>query len=135
MENPDYKNENIELKYLTEIRENQFLKVKNSLLELEKGFIELKDKELKDREVKVKREILELFSKPIIVSTDEMDKFEQQEMKKIRPIKNTWNNWLIDYILEPTRKSSCGFKDKIASLLRTNTPKQTEYGRGKKLSK
>ena len=77
------------MKYLNEIRENQFLKVKNSLLELEKGFIELKDKELKDREVKVKREILELFSKPIIVSTDEMDKFEQQEMKKIRPIKNT----------------------------------------------
>ena len=66
-ENPDYKNENIEMKYLNEIRENQFLKVKNSLLELEKGFIELKDKELKDREVKVKREILELFSKPIIV--------------------------------------------------------------------
>ena len=123
------------MKYLNEIRENQFLKVKNSLLELEKGFIELKDKELKDREVKVKREILELFSKPIIVSTDEMDKFEQQEMKKIRPIKNTWNNWLIDYILEPARKSSCGFKDKIASLLRTNTPKQTVYGRGKKLSK
>ena len=135
MENPDYKNEKIELKYLTEIRENQFLKVKNSLLELEKGFIELKDKELKDREVKVKREILELFSKPIIVSTDEMDKFEQQEMKKIRPIKNTWNDWLIDYILEPIRKSSCGFKDKIVGLLKTNTPKQTVYGRGKKLSK
>ena len=135
MENTDYKNENTEMKYLTEIRENQFLKVKNSLLELEKGFIELKDKELKDREVKVKRQILELFSKPIIVSTDEMDKFEQQEMKKIRPIKNTWNDWLIDYILEPIRQSSCGFKDKIVSLLKTNTPKQMVYGRGKKLSK
>ena len=35
----------------------QFLKVRNSLLELEKYFIELKDKELKDREVKIKREI------------------------------------------------------------------------------
>ena len=35
----------------------QFLKVRNSLLELEKYFIELKDKELKDREAKIKREI------------------------------------------------------------------------------
>ena len=38
------------------------MKVKNSLLELEKDFIELRDKELKDREVKIKREIEELFS-------------------------------------------------------------------------
>ena len=35
------------------MRENQFLKVKNSLLELEKDFIELKDIELKDRKVKI----------------------------------------------------------------------------------
>ena len=46
----------------------------------------MKDWELKDREVKIKREI-ELFSKPIIVSKDNMDKFEEKEMKKIRPIK------------------------------------------------
>ena len=32
------------------MRKNQFLKVKNSILELEKGFIESKDRELKDRE-------------------------------------------------------------------------------------
>ena len=32
-------------------------KVKNGLLELEKDFIELKDKELKDREAKIKTEI------------------------------------------------------------------------------
>ena len=31
---------------------NQFLKVENSLLNLEKGIIELEDRELKDREVK-----------------------------------------------------------------------------------
>ena len=37
--------------------------------------------ELKDREIE------ELFYKPIIVSKDHMDKFEEQEMKKIRPIK------------------------------------------------
>ena len=34
---------------------NQFLKVKNNLIELEKDFIELQDRELKDREVKIKR--------------------------------------------------------------------------------
>ena len=41
--------------------ENQFLKGKNSNLEMEKDFIELKNRELKDREVKIKREIEELF--------------------------------------------------------------------------
>ena len=53
MENPSYKNENIERKYLNKMPEKQFLKVNNSLLELEKGFIELKDRESKDREVKI----------------------------------------------------------------------------------
>ena len=49
--------------------------------------MELKDRELKEREEKNKRGIEELFYKPIIVSKDDMDKFEEQEMKKIRPIK------------------------------------------------
>ena len=56
MENPSYKNKNMESKYLNNVRNNQFLKVKNSLLELEKYNIELKDKEFKDREVRIKRE-------------------------------------------------------------------------------
>ena len=65
-----------------------------------------------------------------------MDRFEKKkEMKKIRPIKNTWYDWLINYIPEPIRKSAGGFKDKIVSLFKTNTPKQTVYRRGKKLSK
>ena len=84
MENLNYKNENIERKYLKNMRKNQFLKVKNSLLELE-----LKDRELKDRELKIKRKMEELFFKPITVSVNNMDKFEQKEMKRIRPIKNT----------------------------------------------
>ena len=29
-----------------------------------------------------------------------MDKFEQKEMKRIRPIKNTWYYWLINYICD-----------------------------------
>ena len=46
------------------MQKNQYLKVKDSLLELEKYFIELKD-----REVKIKREIEEWS---VIVSIDEM---------------------------------------------------------------
>ena len=38
------------------------------LLELEKYFIDLKDRELKDREIKIKREIEELFFKLIFFS-------------------------------------------------------------------
>ena len=36
MENQNYKNGNIARKYLNNMQKNQFLKVKNSLLELEK---------------------------------------------------------------------------------------------------
>ena len=44
--------------------------------------MELKDRELKDREEKIKREIKELFYKPIIVCEDDMDKFEKQVLMK-----------------------------------------------------
>ena len=71
MENLTYKNEYIERKYL-----------KNMQI--------LKDKELKDREVEIKRETGEPFFKPIIVSIDDIDKFEQKERKKTSSIKNTW---------------------------------------------
>ena len=73
----------------------------------------MKDRELKDREVKIKREI----------------------DKKIKSIKKSWYSWLINYIREPIRKSVGPFKDKIVSPFKTNTPKQTMHGRGKKLSK
>ena len=48
---------------------------------------------------------------------------------------NTWYDWLIDYNPEPIRKIAGGFKDKVVSLFNTNTPKQTVYGGGKKMSK
>ena len=51
-----------------------------------------------------------LLFKPVIVSIDDMDKFEQKEMKKIRSIKNTWYDWLINYIPDPIGKSLVGFK-------------------------
>ena len=57
MENPNYKNKNIEKKYLNNMQKSQFLKVKNNLVELEKRFIGFIDRELKDREVKNKKEM------------------------------------------------------------------------------
>ena len=61
------------------MQNNQLLRVKNSLLELKKDFMEMKDIELKDRKV----------------FKDDMDKFEEHEMKKIRPIIRNWFDWLI----------------------------------------
>ena len=58
MEKLNYKKENIERKYLNEMQESQLLKIKNSLLELEKAFVKLKDKELKDREVKINKKAI-----------------------------------------------------------------------------
>ena len=60
---------------------------------------------------------------------------KQKEIQKIRPIKNTWYDCLINYIPDPIRKSLGGFKDNIVSLFKTNAPNQAVYGRGKKLSK
>ena len=79
--------------------------------------------ELRERVVRIKREI------------EDMDIFEEEEMKKIRPIKNTWYDWLINYIPKPIRKSVSVLKDKFIRLFKTNTPKQNVYARGKKLSK
>ena len=62
MENWDYKKENNEKNYLENMQNNEFLKVKNSLLELEKGFTELKDIELKYWKEKNKKEIEKLFN-------------------------------------------------------------------------
>ena len=50
-------------------------------------------------------------------------------------ILNTWYDLLTNYIPESIRKSVSGFKDKIVSRFKTNTPKQAVYGRVKKLSK
>ena len=95
------------------MQKNQFLKVKNSVLELEKDFIELKDIKLKDRDVKIKRQIEELFFKLITVSIG-----LRKEMKKIRSVKSTCCDWLINYIPQSIRKSVGGLKDKIVVLLR-----------------
>ena len=104
------------------MRKNQFLKVKNSPLELQKDLIESKDRELNDREVKIEKEIENLFFKPIIVFIDDMDKFKEKEMKKIRPVKNTWYDWLINYISDPITNILDDFKDKVVFLTHLNKP-------------
>ena len=35
---------------------------------------------------------------------EDMDRLEEEEMKKIRPIKNNWYDWLISYIPKPLKK-------------------------------
>ena len=79
------KTKKIEKKYLNNIQENQFLKVKNSLLELEKYFMELKGRELNDIEAQDKREIEELLFKLIIVSTEneELNRRIEDQLKTL----------------------------------------------------
>ena len=48
-----------------------------------------------------------------MVSIDDVNKIERKEMKKIRAVKNTWYDCLINYIPEPIRKRVDGFKDKV----------------------
>ena len=46
---------------------------------------ELNNRELRDRELKLRKEIEELFFKPTNVSSDEMYNFEEKEIMKSRP--------------------------------------------------
>ena len=103
---------------------SQFLKVKNSLFELEKYFTELKD-----------REIEELFYKTIIVSKDNMDKFEEQEMKKIRSIKKKICDGLIKGVMTREKKSKMireKSNDKIVNDIWTLFETKEEKEDGKK---
>ena len=81
MESLNYENKNIERRYLKYMPKKQFSKVKNKYLELQKDFIKLKDRELKDREVKIKREI-KIYYCPITVFIDDMEKFQKKMKKK-----------------------------------------------------
>ena len=54
---------------------------------------ELKERELKDREVKLKQRQKSYFWNQLL-SINDIGKFEQKEMNKIRPINNTWCDWV-----------------------------------------
>ena len=68
------------------------------------------------REKYLKNMLTNEFFKPIIVSKEIMGRFEKIEMKGIRPVKNTWYDWLINYIPEPIKKIVDGFKGKSVSF-------------------
>ena len=79
MENLNHKNKTMERENtLKKMQQKQFLKMKNNLLEKEKEFFKLKDRKLKNKEVKIKREIEELLFKPILMFIDDIDKVEQK---------------------------------------------------------
>ena len=61
--------------------------------------MEWKERELKDREEIIKREIEELFYKSIVMSKNDMDKFEEQEMKEIMLFEKNWYESLIKQTL------------------------------------
>ena len=62
-----------------------------------------------------------------MVSIDDMNKFEQKRMKKIRTIKNTQYDWLINYISEPIKKLQVLQNINLLVFL-INKSKQTVYG-------
>ena len=64
---------------------------------------------------KLKKEIEELFLNKL--SRDDMEKFEQKEMKNKRRIENTWWEWSINYIRKSIRKTVGGFKVKVVRTL------------------
>ena len=59
------------------MQNNQFLKVKHSYLELNKYFMELKD-----RKEKIKKDVEKLFHKLIVVCKYDMDKSEEKKWRK-----------------------------------------------------
>ena len=50
-----------------------------------------------------------------------MDKFEEKEVKKIRPFKNTWSDCLNNYVLVPIRKIVGDFEDSYQSFFKKYT--------------
>ena len=95
--------------------------------------MELKDRELKEREEKNKRDIEELFYKPIIVSKDDMDKLEEQEMKKIRPIKKKLYDRLIKQSV--MRKKTKIIRDKLKDKIINDIWTLSETEEEKKIEK
>ena len=49
----------------------------------------MKERELRDRKLNIKREIEELS----IMRLYDMDQLKEKEMNKLRPIKNAWYHW------------------------------------------
>ena len=64
------------MKYLKKYRKNRILKVKNSRFELENYLKEWKDRKLKNIKIKIRKEIEDLFFKPVITPIEDKNIFE-----------------------------------------------------------
>ena len=67
---------------------------------------------MKDREERIQGDIKELLCKSILMSKDDMDKFEEQEMKKIRPVEKNWYDSLIKQTVAKEKKPKI-IRDKL----------------------
>ena len=90
-----YKIEHTEVKYLKSILKNRILKVKKTFFQNQKNIREINLRELsyseqKDREIKKRKEIDYLFTKPVIIPAADPDKFKYDS--------------LINYIFKPIKK-------------------------------
>ena len=45
-----------------------------------------------------------LFFKQIIISKDKIYRFQKKTQKDRKIVKNSWFDWLINYVLNPTKK-------------------------------
>ena len=72
MENLNYKKKNIERKYFKIMRKNQSFRVRKRFYRIERYRIER-------QKSKNKKEIGELFFKSIILSADDIDRFEKRK--------------------------------------------------------
>ena len=93
--------------------------------------MELKDGELKNRKENTEIEIEELFCKLIIMPKDDMDKFQEQEMKKIRPIRK---NGMIKQTVVRGKKPKI-IRDKLKDKIIRDTWTLFETGEEKKRKK
>ena len=80
---------------------------------------------------KIKKRSEKLFHKLIIMSKDDMDKFEEEEMKNIRPIIRNWFDQLIKQNM--MRKKPKTIRDKLKD--KTNNDKKRKKMKNEKIIK
>ena len=82
----EHKNEYIELEQSNNTQKTpEFSRLRIAFQNQKIILKELNNRELRDRELKLRKEIEELFFKPTNVSSDEMYNFEEKEIMKSRP--------------------------------------------------
>ena len=90
LKQPNYKKQSIETKYLNNTQKKHILKGKEQLFRIRKRFYRIKRWRIKTQRTKKYKRNRRLFFKPIIVTIDNMDRFEQKEMKKRDACKKNW---------------------------------------------